>query len=261
MVALLSSPSLAAEPVATVTQSVVVPSDARFALSIASASLALRGSTSLITQWDDHEVRNNWEGDSVDADLLTSARRAFLEHQPFRRNEARPLRYWRSLKWGKTAELFILDSRSERDRARGEYLSPEQLDWLVKGVEQSDAVFKLILNTVPIGAFDAPFFAPFSEDNWQGFPAQREELLTRLEATGAQGVMFLSGDFHFACFGRVAKSGPGSTLFEALVGPGAQPLACLPQRRPLGVLECGEQLHQLPARPLQQAGTRQVPRG
>lgn len=197
--------------------------------------LALRSSTSLITQWDDHEVRNNWEGDSVDADLLTNARRAFLEHQPFRRNEARPLRYWRTLKWGKTAELFILDSRSERDRARGEYLSPEQLEWLVKGVEQSDAVFKLILNTVPIGAFDAPFFAPFSEDNWQGYPAQREELLTRLEATGREGVMFLSGDFHFACFGRVAKRGPGSTLFEALVGPGAQgpnPLPAYPSGDP-----------------------------
>ena len=39
VVALLSLPSLAAEPVATVTQSVAVPSDARFALSIASASL------------------------------------------------------------------------------------------------------------------------------------------------------------------------------------------------------------------------------
>ena len=197
--------------------------------------LALRSSTSLITQWDDHEVRNNWEGDTVDARLLANARQALLEHQPFRRNEARPQQYWRSLKWGKTAELFILDARSERDRALGHYLSPEQLKWLIKGVNESDAVFKLILNTVPIGAFDAPFFAPFNDDNWQGFPAQREELLTRLEAAGTKNVMFLSGDFHFACFGRVAKSGPGATLFEALVGPGAQgpnPLPAYPSGDP-----------------------------
>ena len=39
VVTLLSLPALAAEPVATVTQSVVVPSDARFALSVAGASL------------------------------------------------------------------------------------------------------------------------------------------------------------------------------------------------------------------------------
>ncbi len=197
--------------------------------------LALRGSTSLITQWDDHEVRNNWEGDSVDEQLLTNARRAFLEHQPIRQEETHPLRFWRTIKWGKTAELFILDARSERDRERGEYVSPEQLEWLIDGVTKSDAVFKLILNTVPIGAFDGPFFAPFSEDNWQGYPMQRLELLTRLEEAGTPGVLFVSGDFHFACFGRVAKRGPGSTLFEALVGPGAQgpnPLPAYPNGDP-----------------------------
>jgi alkaline phosphatase D len=158
--------------------------------------VALRGSTSMVTQWDDHEVRNNWEGDAVDEKLLTAARRAFLEHQPLRQDPARPLRFWRQLTWGRTAELFILDVRSERDRAQGQYLSPEQLDWLVSSVTSSPAAFKLILNTVPIGAFDSPFFAPFNEDNWQGFPAQREELLRGLEASGATGVIFVSGDFH-----------------------------------------------------------------
>ena len=196
---------------------------------------ALRGSTSLITQWDDHEVRNNWEGDSVEPELLVPARRAFLEHQPIRQHVDRPLRFWRSLRWGRTAELFILDARSERNRSRGEYLSPEQLAWLIKGVAASPATFKLILNTVPIGAFDQPFFAPFNDDNWQGFPVQREALLRALEEAGTRGVLFLSGDFHFACFGRIAKQGPGSTLFEALVGPGANrpnPLPAYPSGDP-----------------------------
>ncbi len=196
---------------------------------------ALRGSTSLITQWDDHEVRNNWEGDTVKPELLAPARRAFLEHQPIGQHADRPLRFWRSLQWGRTAELFVLDARSERNRSRGEYLSPEQLDWLIKGVASSPATFKLILNTVPIGAFDQPFFAPFNDDNWQGFPQQRETLLRGLENSGTRGVMFVSGDFHFACFGRVAKQGPGSTLFEALVGPGANkpnPLPAYPSGDP-----------------------------
>ena len=197
--------------------------------------LALRGSTSLITQWDDHEVRNNWEGDTVKPELIGSARRAFLEHQPLRQDTTRPLRFWRSLQWGRTAELFILDARSERDRARGHYLSPEQLEWLIQGVAASPATFKLILNTVPIGAFDQPFFAPFNDDNWQGFPEQREALLRGLEKAGTPGVLFVSGDFHFACFGRTAKQGPGSTLFEALVGPGANkpnPLPAYPSGDP-----------------------------
>lgn len=184
--------------------------------------VALRGSTSMIPLWDDHEVRNNWEGDSVKPALLDNARRAFLEHQPMRQNADRPLRYWRNIKWGNTAELFILDSRSERDRKQGQYISPEQLDWVLNGVAQSTATFKLILNTVPIGDFRSALFSPFMEDCWLAFPEQREAMLRGLEATGAKRIIIVSGDFHFACFGRVAKSGrPGSTLFEALVGPGA----------------------------------------
>lgn len=195
---------------------------------------ALRGSTSLVALWDDHEVRNNWEGDSVDPTLLSNARRAFLEHQPVRRDEANPLRYWRSLKWGRTAELFVLDGRSERNRARGEYLSPEQLDWLVKGVQESEATFKLVLNAVPIGTFDSAFFTPFNDDNWQGFPVQRAALLEGIEA-GTSGVIVVSGDFHLGCFGRIAKTGPGARTFEALVGPGANapnPLPTYPRGDP-----------------------------
>ena len=180
--------------------------------------LALRGSTSLITQWDDHEVRNDWNGDTVDPKLRATARKVFLEHQPMRAGS----KLWRKLSWGKTAELFVLDCRSERDAKNGNYISPEQLDWLTRGLVESQAVFKLVLNTVPIGSFDTPFFAPFNGDNWQGFPKQRNELLQAIDDSGVKGVIFLSGDFHLASSGQVSRSGPGSTLPEFLVGPGAQ---------------------------------------
>lgn len=180
--------------------------------------LALRRSTSLITQWDDHEVRNNWSADTVDPKLLANARKVFLEHQPLRAGA----QLWRKLSWGKTAELFVLDCRGERDRANGNYISPAQLDWLTRGLAESPAVFKLVLNTVPIGSFDTPFFAPFDDDNWQGFPRQRTELLQAIDDSGVKGVIFLSGDFHLASSGQVSRSGPGSTLPEFLVGPGAQ---------------------------------------
>jgi alkaline phosphatase D len=194
---------------------------------------ALRGSTSLVSIWDDHEVRNNWQGDDVDAQLLDHARRAFLEHQPLRRDPINPDRFWRSLKWGRTAEIFVLDGRSERVRSRGEYLSKDQLDWVLTGVNESDAVFKLVINAVPIGSFDSAFFAPFNDDNWQVYPEQRSQLLEGLEK--ASRTMIVSGDFHLGCFGRCARSGPGSSLFEALVGPGANapnPLPTYPRGDP-----------------------------
>lgn len=197
---------------------------------------ALRGSTSLVSIWDDHEVRNNWEGDTVDERLMAHARRAFLEHQPLRTNPEKPLRYWRKLRWGRTAELFVLDGRSERVRSKGQYLSDEQLDWLVRGVQESEALFKLVLNCVPIGAFDSAFFQPFNEDNWQTFPEQRTRLLEGLEASnGGEGVIVVSGDFHLGCFGRVSRSGPGARVYEALVGPGANapnPLPTYPRGDP-----------------------------
>ena len=60
-------------------------------------------------------------------------------------------------------------------------------------------------------------------------------VLRSLEESGATGIFFLSGDFHLASFGRVAKEGPGSTLFEALVGPAANapnPLPAYPSGEP-----------------------------
>lgn len=179
----------------------------------------LRAATSMLALWDDHELRNNWEGETVDPTLLAHARAAFRDHQPVRVDPATPHRYWRSLRWGRTVELFALDSRSERSRTRSEYVSPEQLDWLIAGVRSSPATFKLVLNTVPIGEFDFPFFAPFNEDHWLSYPAQRTKLLEALD--DVPGTLVLSGDFHFGCFGRAAKSGPGSKVHEVLVGPGA----------------------------------------
>lgn len=35
-------------------------------------------------------------------------------------------------------------------------------------------------------------------------------------------MVWISGDFHFACAGRISRSGPGQNHNEFLVGPGAQ---------------------------------------
>lgn len=190
---------------------------------------ALRASTSVVALWDDHEVRNNWDRATLDSGLFETALATFLEHQPIRMLPEAPERLWRSLRWGRTVELFALDSRSERDRSVCQYLSDAQLDWLIKGVTQSPAAFKLILNTVPIGSFDAAFFVPFEEDMWLACPDQRRKVLEAIDQSGVRGVVWVSGDFHLACVGRVSHPGhPGDTQLEVLVGPGAQRANMLP---------------------------------
>jgi len=181
----------------------------------------LRASTALIATWDDHEVDNGWGGDNVTPEQLAAARQAFFEHMPQRTpNGAQVL--WRSVRFGDTAEVFAVDSRSERDEAAGEYLSRAQMSWLKDGLAASPARFKLVMTSVPIAEYAVPLFAPFKDDRWEGFPASRAEILKHVEDEGIGGVLWVAGDFHLACSGRVSLSGPGQSAREILVGPAAQ---------------------------------------
>ena len=133
---------------------------------------------------------------------------------------------WRSLRFGTTAEVFVLDCRSERNAAAGTYLSRAQMEWLKDSLAASPCTWKLVMNSVPILLLDTPGWdTPLAlEDRWEGFPASREELLNSLEANDVQGVLFLSGDVHLGLFGRVESSGYRSTLWDAVIGPGGSTL-------------------------------------
>ncbi len=179
----------------------------------------LRASTSLVSTWDDHEIINDASGDRLDPARVAAARQATFEHQPWRADGQMPQRLWRSLRWGRTAELFVLDCRSERNHATGEYLSRAQLDWLKAGLANSPATFKLILNSVPITAYPGAFFQTFAADRWEGFPAQRTEILDFIDSTPTEGVLWLTGDFHMGVAGRTARDGVGARQLEIAVGP------------------------------------------
>jgi alkaline phosphatase D len=190
--------------------------------------LDVRAATGVVATWDDHEVGNNWDPETIDPAHLAVAKQAFLEHLPIRPTS--PGRIWRSLSFGDTVDLFVLDGRSERrpstrSTAGAEYLSRAQMDWLEDGLSASTAVFKLIVSSVPIAAMPSSFdlgglLAP--GDRWDGYPAAREELLGFIEGEAIEGVVFLSGDFHLAYTGWASETGVGSTVLEVLAGPGAQ---------------------------------------
>jgi len=181
--------------------------------------MAVRRATSVLATWDDHEVDNDFDPEDRD---LTTPRQAYFENLPVRRDPVSPNRLWRAVRWGLTAEIFVLDGRGERrPSTRGAediYLSREQMDWLKAGLTSSPCMFKLIANSVPIGDF--PF--PLAQDRWEGYGAQRTEILSHIDDEAIDGVVWISGDFHFASFGFVSPSGPGSTQREILAGPGAQ---------------------------------------
>lgn len=170
--------------------------------------------------WDDHEFTNNIdvEREGIDDPLVVAAMTSFRESLPV---EDGPI--WRSYRWGRTAEFFILDLRTERKAStRGtpqeEFVSPAQLEWLKNALVASPAHFKVVLSSVPITNFpDASW--PARNDRWQGYQVQREQLLSFLDANEVDNVWFVSGDIHLGTIMRVEATGPRRRYFEVCAGP------------------------------------------
>ncbi len=201
---------------------------------------ALLSSTGWYACWDDHETSNNLnpEREAHDPRRLNAAVDSFYEALAVERGESG--RHYKSYRWGQTAEFFVLDCRTERkpstrETADAEYLSPEQLAWLTAGLAASPAHFKIVLNSVPIAALP-PVWVDLG-DRWQGYPAQREKLLSFIDQHAIENVWFIAGDFHMGMIHRVEADGPRRRMWEICAGPGGNannPLSLLlndPQNR------------------------------
>ncbi len=168
------------------------------------------GETSTYVTWDDHEVADDYLPGNP---LAPIGRRAFLDYWPIRRNLEEPERIYRSFRWGKALELFILDTRQYRDRKHGTMLGKSQKEWLFEGISRSEAIFKFIATSVPM--------AGGGSDRWDGYPRERAEILGYIRGEKISGVIFLSADLHSAAITRIPKS---SGLRDITAGPLAAPL-------------------------------------
>lgn len=194
--------------------------------------LTMLPSTGQYLVWDDHEITDDstlyWKYLN-EPDLIEAGQSVFFDLIPVPEKSSTGIsnKYWNSFKWGDTAEIFTLDVRSERiyefddknERSKClQYIGPEQMNWLKKALSESSAHFKIILNSVPITAMPAVW--PMSIDRWDGFPAQREELLGHIVDNGIENVWFLSGDFHTGSVAKITSSGDFSHIREINLGPG-----------------------------------------
>lgn len=183
---------------------------------------AIHARTSHLSTWDDHEVTNNWDPETISDARRLIATDAYFETLAIDRGPSN--RLWHSYRWGDTVEFFVTDNRGERlpSTRRDEdaqYISPEQMAWLQEGLLTSDAHFKVVFSSVPItnmpGVWD---LSP--EDRWEGYPADRARLLDFITDNEIENVWFLGGDFHIGWVGRVEPEGPASNIWEIAVGPG-----------------------------------------
>ncbi|MFO0749412.1 MAG: alkaline phosphatase D family protein [Myxococcota bacterium] len=177
---------------------------------------ALFASCGVYATWDDHEVTNDWDPETVDPTQLAVALQAFEEHVPIGlRSPDGSVRIWRSQRWGDTLELFVLDCRSERRPSTAhtpaaQYVSRAQLDWLEQGLAASTARWKVIVNSVPIAHM--PDYFQQEKDRWDKYEVQRDELLAFIADLGPEArVVWVAGDYHFAALMHIDRPGdPGA---------------------------------------------------
>jgi len=204
------------------------------------ASRRLLGSTTYVGVWDDHEVINDL-GPLTDVGtappyppglhLLPIGLRAFLDYTPV----ASAPRLYRSLRWGRHLELFVLDTRSYRDanfaadspERPKTMLGHEQLAWLKEGLLRSDATWKVIVSSVPM-SIPTGFPPTNGRDGWANFDQDtgfENELLHILGFMADHGVdnsVWITTDVHFAEAFRYTpfpERHPDFAVHEIATGP------------------------------------------
>lgn len=186
--------------------------------------------TSVYPIWDDHEVRNNFVG--AEDPLMPAGRRAFQEYFPVLGPRQEPERLYRAIRWGRHVEIFILDTRQYRssnatpDGPQKTMLGLTQRRWFLDAAAASDATWKLVVSSVPLGIFTGGR----TSDSWSnanvfgyprsgtGFAHERDLILAELRARGVRNVVFLTGDVHHADLIR-HQPAPGHVVHELIAGP------------------------------------------
>lgn len=183
---------------------------------------AFLAETAQVSQWDDHEVRNNWFPGQVLEDarytekridvLAARAQRAFHEYVP-----VAPIspdsegRVYRVIRYGRHLDLFVLDMRTHKDPNTGNresvgdggVLGEEQTAWLVRELQRSRATWKVIAADLPLGLV-VPDGSAAQEGLAQGDPGAplgREidiaRVLTALQRAGIRNHVWLTADVHY----------------------------------------------------------------
>ena len=221
-----------------------------YAYNLMDANLrAFNAEVSMVAQWDDHEVTNNWYPTEILADdrykersvALLAARgtRAFMEYMPVRPHGAGETdRLYQKFSWGPSLEIFRIDKRSYRgpnttnDQAEPgpetRFLGRAQLDWLKRALWQSTATWKVVASDMPIGLIVRDGEAHFENGaNGDGPPLGREletaELLTFIRDQNIKNVVWLTADVHYTAAHRYdpanARHKAFAPFWEFVTGP------------------------------------------
>ncbi|MFN9847879.1 MAG: alkaline phosphatase D family protein [Alphaproteobacteria bacterium] len=199
--------------------------------------------------WDDHEVANDYGGDQdrtnpSPATFLkrrAAAYQAFYENMPLRRTRTPvgpDMLLYRSLDWGRLAQVQMLDTRQHRNHRTCETVSegkripadcPErsepsrsllgdpQEQWLQGRFRSTPAQWNLLAQQYLMGElFSAP--GKVGNDGWDGYVASRRRVLEGWRDAKVSNPMVLGGDIHCFFAGELSLEPGGKPLASEFVG-------------------------------------------
>jgi alkaline phosphatase D len=211
---------------------------ARYALHRSEAGLqAMHAACPWIVTWDDHEVQNDYAGLTPGSGVQVAdfaARRAaayqaYYEHMPLRAQALSQTRLYSEQRFGKLANIVILDDRQYRDaqvcNPGGKFgsstldrrscdawddpkrtlLGPAQEQWLDGVLAKSDATWTIFGQQTLFGErnFRASPERVLWNDGWDGYSAARKRFTDSLQRNKAANPVLLGGDVHENWVGHV----------------------------------------------------------
>ncbi|MEV4804494.1 alkaline phosphatase D family protein [Nonomuraea sp. NPDC049421] len=178
--------------------------------------------------WDDHDVENAWAGDRPSLARRAAAFQAYYENMPLRRAQkphGAALRLHRSIRWGRVANLHLLDTRQYRDpyactggsgtvgpgcvqrfEPSRTILGQEQETWIDERLRNSRATWDLLGQQVFLMEMDWTNGEGrgYSNEGWDGYVASRDRLTAAIDAYQRNAVV-LTGDVHSHWAGEVKR--------------------------------------------------------
>jgi alkaline phosphatase D len=200
----------------------------------------------MISIWDDHEVLNNYAGGEPNGGLppekgyskarQAAAYRAFFESLPTYPTTRNGTRIYRSFRFGRQLELITVDQRQYRNdqpcndaqvgdpcpelNGPRQFLGRAQMNFVKSRLSRSPATWKVIANQTMIMNTIYPGGRYIGFDSWQGYVAERQELLQHIKDRSIRNVVFVTGDIHTLIAGdvRIDGSKPETVVATEFVG-------------------------------------------
>lgn len=180
----------------------------------------------MVAIWDDHEVLNDYSGKEViktDPQRLKDAYQVFFEYLPIR--EQNNNRIYRNFQIGDLVDLYMIDGRQYKDAKACEdtfalnfqctaranapgrtYLGVEQKEWLLNGLKHSKSQWKVLGNDTVLMEFSF-LWNTVNFDQWDGYKAERDEILKTLKDNQVKNLIVFSGDLHTFVYGNILYNG------------------------------------------------------